>query len=374
MGRIRRWIAWLLCASIFFVCTACTKTDDVSVEQLPDALTHPASVVSGPADGKDEAAYTFGFLWGGESDYYEPMPAMFSRACEELQIPIPVDATPAHWIQEEQNQKLDELLADGIRGISMMPSEEYAGNEKIEELTRQGIPIVCIGGAPAQPSTCTLTLATDVYQCAYDATLALLEHIGYEGNIVAITGATTDTNSEKRLKGVADACLQYSHVTLVDKVAGITSEESALSIVGDLLEEWGDQTDGVVAMDYYAAYAMAYYLLRNQDYSHIACVGIDSDPLVLEAIREDKMIGSMSQNPWAQAYLSVYTLKMLIDGWSYRDGQPAIVDSGSFLITKDLVNDYEIKAIELTMELAETWADRFYPPASAATAVKEAAA
>lgn len=372
MGRTKKWAASLLCASMIITYTACAGTRGISVEQLPDALTHPASVISGPVDGKDDTAYTFGFLWGGEADYYALMPQMFSRACAELQIPEPVDATPAHWIQEEQNQRIDELLSNGIQGISMMPSEEYAGNDKISELTQRGIPVVCIGGAPAQPSTCTLTLATDVYQCAYDATLALLEHIGYEGNIVALTGATTDTNSEKRLKGIADACIQYSHVTLLDKVSGIASEESALSIVGGLLEEQGDEIDGVVAMDYYAAYAMAYYLLNEPSYSHIACVGLDSDPLVLEAIRKNKIIGSMSQNPWAQAYLSIYTLKMLVDGWSYRDGQPAIVDSGSFLITKDLVNDYEEKAIELTMELAKTWTDRFYPPASVASAAKEA--
>ena len=104
-------------------------------------------------------------------------------------------------------------------------------------------------------------------------------------------------------------------------------------------------------------------LLSRDAYDHIVCVGIDSDDLVLEAVRRGKMLGSMSQNPWAQGYLSVYTLKMLTDGWTYKEGQPAIVDTGSFLITRELVNDFENRAIELTMELAATWTDRFNPPA-----------
>lgn len=101
-----------------------------------------------------------------------------------------------------------------------MLSEEVLGNYKTSKLVADGIPVVCIGGAPAQPSQCTVTLATDVYQCAYDATLTVLDALNYEENIVAITGAASDTNSAKRLQGVADACAQYSKVTLLDRIVG----------------------------------------------------------------------------------------------------------------------------------------------------------
>lgn len=363
MKRVKRTLCVVIAGLLVMSLVACASYEDTSIQQLPDEFLHPASVAYGPAGDRQASDYQFGFLWGGESDYYEAMPMMFERACEELNIPTPIDATPKNWDQQEQNAKIDALLAEDVKGICMMPSEEVLGNYKISELVADGIPVVCIGGAPAQPSQCTVTLATDVYQCAYDATLTVLDALNYEGNIVAITGAVTDTNSAKRLQGVADACAQYSKVTLLDKIVGITGESSGLDLVKQLLQERGDEIDGVVAMDYYAAYAMAYYMLSRDDCDHIVCVGIDSDDLVLEAIRRGKMLGSMSQNPWAQGYLSVYTLKMLTDGWTYKDGQPAFVDTGSFLITQDLVNDYESRAIELTLELAATWTDRFNPPA-----------
>lgn len=363
MKRMKKALCAVMAGALMLSMASCASGENPSIQQLPDEFLHPASVACGPTGDKESSDYQFGFLWGGQSDYYEAMPMMFERACAELSIPIPMDATPKNWDQQEQNVQIDKLLDRNVKGICMMPSEEVRSNDKINELVASGIPVVCIGGAPAQPSQCMMTLATDVYQCAYDATLTVLDALNYEGNIVAVTGATTDTNSAKRLQGVADACAQYSNVTLLDQIDGITGESSGLEIVKKLLQERGDEINGVVAMDYYAAYAMAYCLLSRDAYDHIVCVGIDSDDLVLEAVRRGKMLGSMSQNPWAQGYLSVYTLKMLTDGWTYKEGQPAIVDTGSFLITRDLVNDFENRAIELTMELAATWTDRFNPPA-----------
>ena len=362
MKRVKRIITFLMGLGLLFL-AACAPAEKITIEQLPDEFLHPASVACGPVAGKEAEDYQFGFLWGGESEYYAPMPQMFQLASQELGIPVPLDATPKNWIQAEQNVQIDSLLKKGVKGLCMMPSEAVSSNEKISQLAEAGIPVVCIGGAPTQPSQCVLTLATDVYQCAYDATVTVLEALNYEGNIMAITGATTDVNSAKRLQAIADACSQYSNVTVLGQIDGISDQTSGIEIVGDVLQQYGDQIDGVVAMDYYAAYAVAYYLLRDNSYDHIVCVGIDSDPLVLDAIRQDKMLGSMSQNPWAQGYLSLYTVKMLVDGWTYKEGQPSQVDTGSFLITKDLVGDYESRAIELTMELASTWTDRFNPPA-----------
>lgn len=368
-GAPMRWSTYLVTAALMIstliLLPACSENpSNHTATELPDAISHPAAVAYGPQNGKKEEDYQFGFSWGGVADYCEPMPAMFERACDELGIPTPIDGTPENWLQEEQNLCLDELLRQGVSGICMMPSEELGGSIKIARLVEQGIPVVCIGGQPTQPSMNTLTLATDAYQCAYDAALTVLDALDYEGNIVALTGATTDTNSAKRLQGIADACAQYGNVTLLDQISGISSVETGLQLAGEMLERYGNQIDGVVAMDYYAAYAMAYYLLEEPAYGHIVCVGMDSDDLVLEAISQGKMMGSMSQNPWAQAYLAVYTLKMLQDGWSYREGQPSMVDTGSFLITKEHVDDYETIAIDLTMALAETWTDRFCPPPS----------
>ena len=235
MKRVKRTLCVVIAGLLVMSLVACASYEDTSIQQLPDEFLHPASVAYGPTGDRQASDYQFGFLWGGKSDYYEAMPMLFARACGELNIPMPIDATPKNWDQQEQNAKIDKLLEENVKGICMMPSEEVLGNYKISKLVADGIPVVCIGGAPAQPSQCTVTLATDVYQCAYDATLTVLDALNYEGNIVAITGAASDTNSAKRLLGVADACAQYSKVTLLDRIVGATGESSALDLVKQLL-------------------------------------------------------------------------------------------------------------------------------------------
>ncbi len=333
-----------------------TGSDREFVEKYPE-------IAYGPVDGKSMKDYKFGFSFGGIADYANPVEGMANMAASELGIPDITIQTPQNWVQNEQNQKLDGLIASGMKGIFMMTSEPTAGNEQINKMVDAGIFIVTMGGPPALPSKSTLTLATDVYQSAYDATIIVIEAIGKKGNVVGLSGSLNDTNTQKRFKGIEDACANYPDVTLLQLVGDISSAESSMTKVGDLLAARGSEIDGLVAMDYYAAFATAAYMLENDNYDHIKAVGIDSDDKVIEAIKAGKMVGTMSQNPWAQAYISMYTLKMLADGWTYKDGQPAVVDSGSYLIDASTVDDYEPMVIGETMKMMQTWTDRFDPPA-----------
>lgn len=331
------------------------ETEITYVEKYPD-------IVYGPVPGKTLDDYQFGFSFGGIADYANPVEGMANLAAEELGIPEIIIQTPQNWIQNEQNQALDGMIARGVDGIFMMPSEPTAGNEQITKMVDAGIPIVCMGGPPELPSKATLTLATNVYQSAYDATLVVIEAIGEKGNIVGISGPLSDGNTQKRFSGVKDAVAKYPDVKILQLVADCTTAEAAMRIVGDVLAARADEIDGIVAPDYYAAFATANYLLQNEAYGHIKAVGIDSDDKVIEAIKAGKMLGTMSQNPWGQAYISMYTLKMLVDGWTYKAGQPEVVDSGSYLIDQSNVDEYESMVISETMKMMETWTERFNPP------------
>jgi len=104
--------------------------------------------------------------------------------------------------------------------------------------------------------------------------------------------------------------------------------------------------------------------MMKSEYSEIKSVGFDTDAKVMEAIAAGKMTGTMSQNPWGQAYISMYTLKMLVDGWKYKAGQPEVINSGSFLITTYNIALYEDMIKNETFKIMGTWTDRFDPPAN----------
>ena len=341
-----------------------TTQEDVDTSGTVLELYPDSGITYGPIEGLTEDDYRFGFSFGGIAAYADPCPGMANKAAKELGIPEIVVQTPQNWDQNEQNEMLDALIASGMQGIFMMPSEATAGNEQITKMVDAGINIVCIGGPPDLPSKCTLTLATDVYNSAYTAAKTCIEAMGEEGNLVALSGDLNDTNTQKRLQGVRDAVDEYPNVTLFQEIADIENPEASVTAVGNLLAASGDEIDGIVATTYFTAVATAQYLMQDE-YSDIKGVGTDTDEKVMEAIAAGAMVGTMAQNPWGQAYISIYTLKMLKDGWTYK-GEEEVVDSGSILITKDgdvNVDNFEDYIIEFTNQLMSTWADRFNPPA-----------
>ncbi len=338
--------------------TSDTSGDTADMEYEP-----VINIPYGPADGKTDDDYQFGFSFGGINPYADPVEPAATQAEKELGIKKHlIISTPQDWVQNDQNQLLDALIAGGCKGIQMMPSEATASNEQITKMVNAGIPVVCMGGPPELPSDATLTLATDVYASAYQGTIAVIEKLGGEGNIVGLSGAINDTNTQKRFQAIQDACDEYPNVTLFQTIGDIDNAEGSMTAIGDLLAASGAEINGMISTAYYPSVAMAKYL-EQEEYSHIIGVGIDTDASVLDAIRAGVLYGTMSQNPWGQSYIATYTLKMLIDGYTYKDDQPEVIDSGSFLITSENIDsmDETIKAV--TEEILSTWLDRFNPPA-----------
>ena len=336
-------------------------TDTDTSDETPAEGGPVIDIPYGPTDGKTDDDYQFGFSFGGINPYADPVEPAATQAEEELGITKHmIISTPQDWIQNDQNQLLDALIAGGCKGIQMMPSEATASNEQITKMANAGIPVVCMGGPPALPSDATLTLATDVYNSAYEGTKAVIEKLGGAGNIVGLTGAINDTNTQKRLQAISDACDEYPDVTLFQTIADIDNAEGSMTAVGDLLAASGDEINGMISTAYYPSVAMA-KLLADGEYDIVA-VGIDTDDAVLDAIRDGILYGTMSQNPWGQSYIATYTLKMLVDGYTYKEDQPEVIDSGSFLITAENVETREDTTMEVTLNILSTWLDRFNAP------------
>jgi ribose transport system substrate-binding protein len=318
-------------------------------------------VAAGIPKGKAAKDYKFAFCFGGVNPYADPVPGACNDVGKKLGIPTVIEQTPKNWEQNEQNTILDALVAKGIRGILMMPSNAVAANVQITKMVKAGIPVVCMGGPPKEPSSAVLTLATDVYQSSFMGTTEVIKAIGEKGNIVALSGQVSDPNTVMRFQAAKDACAKYPNVTLMQTIGDIDDAEASMTAVENLLSARGDEVNGIISTAYFPSVAVATFL-KNPKYAHIKAVGIDTDQKVLDAIRAGVLLGTMSQNPYGQGYIGTLTLKMLKDGWTYKKGQPFLVDSGSFFISKDNIDRFDDIKMEVTNKLLESWASRFNPP------------
>ena len=386
---LKRLLVLVLCVALAFAFVGCSTpaaeeaapetetateepaTDDAAAddtateETAADGEYTDYGLLIGPAEGKTEEDYNFQGVFGGLNPYSDPCAGAASQAAAELGIPDPGFYSPQAWDQNEQNSILDGLIANGATGIYMMTSNGTAGNEQITKMVDAGVNVVTFGGEPDTPTKSTLTLATDVYQQGYEGTKHIIEKLQAdgvtEGKIVNLTGAISDPNTAKRIQGPEDACAEVEGFEIVQVISDIDDSEGSMTAVENLLASSGTEINGIICTAYYPAIAVA--TLLTDEYSHIVAVGCDADASVVEAIQEGRMYGTMRQNPWGQAYLSMITLKMLEDGWTFNNGEGYMyINSGCFFLDESNIANEEEVCMEETMKILETWTDYFTAP------------
>ena len=82
----------------------------------------------------------------------------------------------------------------------------------------------------------------------------------------------------------------------------------------------------------------------------IRFVGIDTDQVVLDAIRSGAVDATMSQNPYGHGYITCALLSDMLDGWR-SNPEYYFVDSGTILVTKDKVDTFQDDIMSVTQRI-----------------------
>ena len=216
---------------------------------------------------------------------------------------------------------MEALAAKGFNAFSVYPADASGANGLYEELTAHGIHIVNFGTSTAQPTTASFAVATDVKAAAMAATEELIKAMGGKGNIINVLEVLEDPNTVLRKQGIEEVVAKYPDVKIIQEVAGMTSVDEAIQKVGDALAANIDTVDGIIATGYTPSVAIAQVLTEYKSKGGertIHAVGIDTDPIVMQAIKDGVMDGTIVQNPYGHGYLSMLLLQYLAEGYTPR--------------------------------------------------------
>ena len=138
--------------------------------------------------------------------------------------------------------------------------------------------------------------------------------MGGKGNLVHLTGNAVDSNTQQRIAGVQQAVDETAGaVTLLTTVTDIDKDlQSAQKAVSDLLAAQGADINGIVTTAYNPAVAATDGVKTSG--LPISVIAIDDDPVVLQAIKDGVISGTVVQNPWGQAYVGSWVLAALQSG------------------------------------------------------------
>ncbi|KQZ85149.1 sugar ABC transporter substrate-binding protein [Microbacterium sp. Root166] len=319
--------AALLAAAALFTLTACTSAAD------------NGSGDGGAAGGLSDVKVAL--VPGGAHPYFQPWIEAGEEAAEEFGLGEVIFNETAEWDQTKQNDVINSLVANGYNAFGIFGVSPSDINSTFEKLKGAGIAVGSIASCPAgDENLADFCLSTDTEEAAYQAAVATIEAIGGEGNIVHMTGNNVDSNTQRRITGVERAVEETGgKVTLLQNITDVDTDlATAQKAASDLLAANGAEIDGIVTTAYNPAVASAEAIAESG--LPIQLVAIDDDEIILEGIRDGSVYGTVAQNPAGQAYVGSWVLAQLASGACEVADPGVVVDSGSFVVTKDNVETY----------------------------------
>jgi ribose transport system substrate-binding protein len=312
--------------------------------------------------GSNADKYKFAVVEAVVNPFYTPFPQALDDVSKAESIPVPLLGAPQNFDQTQENTIIDGFVAKGIKALGVQPVDAVAGNQTIKRLVQQHINVVTFGScSKTQEAGAIYCLQSDVKKAAYIATKNLIQTIGGKGKIVHLAGQVADTSTAPRIAGVEQAVSEASGVTLLQTISDIDSAEAAQNAVSNLLAAKRTQIDGIVSTAYNPSVAMANELRRLNE-TRIKGVAIDTDPIVLKAIKDGFLLATQAGNPYEQAYISVLSMKYLADGCKWKDNSASgfLVDAPYLYTTKDTVDSLAQAEAEATKKIASSWKSTYW--------------
>ncbi len=285
---------------------------------------------------------------GGPHPYFAAWEKAGQDAMKDFKLGAADYRVPQKWELGLQNSLLESLLSQGYNAFLVFPGDPVGSNSTVQELTENGAPVIATAGCLKEPTTALFCFGTDTGNSAYLGTKELIKAMGGKGRIAHFTGFLVDPNTQLRIDAVEKAAKETNGaVTVVQVIADIDAPEPAEEKINAYLAAHSGDVDGIVTTAWVPAVVAANALRKIGD-KRIKMVGIDHDQVVLKAIKDGFVNGTMLQNPYGQGYIGSYALDRIRNGCKVKADAPfktialtnRFIDSGTVYADKDAVDNY----------------------------------
>jgi ribose transport system substrate-binding protein len=225
---------------------------------------------------------------------------------------------PQSWDLNQQNQLLESMAAQGFNAFLVFANDANGTNSTLKDLTDNGARTAAIAACTNDPTPAEFCVATESYSVAYQQTKKLIEAMGGKGNILHVAGALIDSATQLRVNGVKAAVAETNGaVKLIQTIADIDAQEAADRQINGYLAAHAKEVDGIVATAWIPA-VVAATSLRSIGDKRIRMIAYNDDPIVVAAMRDGFVTGTVIQNPYGQVYVAAYILTKLNKGCTIR--------------------------------------------------------
>lgn len=233
----------------------------------------------------------------------------------------------------EQNTVLEQAAVTKPAGIAVDPLD-YEGNKAvIEEIERQGIPVVLFD-APAPEGSDLTSVGNDFAEQARIAADKLAELIGFSGKVAVMQGVPTAPNHAERYQAHLDALAKYPDIEVIDGGIDNDSVEEAQAQAAAVLAANPD-LKGYLNSDACAT-GIAAAVEEAGKKGKVTIVSMDNLIEILEYVKSGTITATSSTIPQMQGSMAVLML------WQKSIGMeiPKVVDTGIAYIDSSNVDEW----------------------------------
>lgn len=296
---------------------------------------------------------------GGPHPYFAAWEQAGMDAMKEFNLGAGDYRVPAKWELNLQSQLLESLLTQGYNSFLIFPGDAVGTTSVAQELVDNGGQVIATAGCLKDPSPALFCLGTDTGNSAYLGTKELIRVMGGKGRIAHFTGFLVDPNTQLRIDAVQKAADETNGaVTVVQVIADIDAPQPAEEKINAYLAANAAEVDGIVTTAWVPA-VVASNSLRKIGDKRIKMVGIDHDEVVIQAIADGFIDGTMLQNPYGQGYIGSYVLDKLRSGCTIKADAPfetnalttKFVDSGTVFVDAATAPTYVTAMVGISADL-----------------------
>ncbi len=246
------------------------------------------------------------------------------------------------------NQQIDAVnraIAQHVDGIIMVPMADSV-TPAINKALDAGIPVVC-ADADAPSSRRYTFVGTGNYHAGYQVGELLGKTLGGQGEVALIYIPGAD-NLTQRLNGCKDALKKYPDISVVAIGNDQGSLTEAQKVCRTIMQAHPN-LKGFGCVDAGGGQGAAVAVKEAGKIGKVHIVGMDRDEATLQFIEQGIIDASIGQRTYTMSYTALQLVYNLRNGQirMVRDWKkigvsplPPLIDTGSFVITKDNVKEF----------------------------------
>lgn len=248
-----------------------------------------------------------------------------------MQVIVTGQATAA-----EQRRELDDLLANGIAGVSISAIDPKNSTEEFNKVASHAVLFTTDSDAP--DSNRVLYIGTDNKAAGLQAAREIRKALPQGGKMMAFVGTMDADNARERVEGIKEG-LQGSNIQIVDIRTDGGDFAKAKANVQDALAKGG--LDVLVGLYNYNT-PQIYTAVKEAGMSgKIKVVGFDEDAQTLSGVADGTIQSTIVQQPFEFGYQSMINLVKYINGDKSFIPANHLIIIPTRIIQKDNVHEFQ---------------------------------